>query len=338
MVRRTEGMLVNSASPSEGAASGGRFQILALDGGGLKGLFSAEVLAQLERDLDTHIVDHFDLIAGTSTGGIIALGLAIGMSPSEIVDFYSELGPSVFPQPDKRRLLQRLRGPRYQQKPLRDALQGVFGDRTLADAERMLVIPSYDIDSRQVHLFRTPHSARLTRDLHIPMVDVALATTAAPTYLPAAVVDSVHLVDGGLWANNPTMVAVTEAGGELQLDLATVRVLSLGTTSEVKPAPDKLAAGGLVAWGLEAAPLFLDAQAQTAFNQASHLLGKGNVVRVDPRVAEGEFRLDLAHPDKLRARAASASRHAAPLVRETFLDHRAVRYKQHNTHVGARHV
>jgi predicted acylesterase/phospholipase RssA len=309
-----------------------------LDGGGLKGLFSAQVLARLEEDLHTRIVDHFDLIAGSSTGGIIALALSIGMPPSQIVDFYSELGPRVFPDAGKRRLVRRLRSPRYDQQPLRDALRDVFGDRRLGDAERMLVIPSYDIDSRQVHLFRTPHSARLTRDLNIPMVDVALATTAAPTFLPSALVDNVHLVDGGVWANNPTMVAVTEAGGELQLDLATVRVLSLGTTSEVKPVPDKLAAGGLCAWGAEAAQLFLDAQAQTAFNQAAHLLGKEDVVRVDPHVAEGEFRLDLAHPEKLRGKAANASRHAAPEIREKFLDHRAVPYKEHVTIAGAAHV
>jgi patatin-like phospholipase/acyl hydrolase len=199
----------------------------------------------------------------------------------------------------------------------------------------MLVIPSYDIDSRQVHLFRTPHSPRLTRDLNIPMVDVALATTAAPTFLPCAFVDSVHLVDGGVWANNPTMVAVTEAGGELQLDLGTVRVLSLGTTSEVKPISDKLATGGLVAWAPAMAQLFLDAQAQTAFNQASHLLGKEDVVRIDPHVAEGEFRLDLAHPDKLRGKAAQASRHFAPEVRARFLDHRASSYQQHVVTSGA---
>jgi patatin-like phospholipase/acyl hydrolase len=301
----------------------------------LKGLFSAQVLAHLEQDLGIRIIDHFDLIAGTSTGGIIALALAIGMRPKEIVEFYSQLGPRIFPQPEKHRLLRRLRAPRYSQQPLRDALRDVFGDRRLRDAERMLVIPSYDIDNREVHLFRTPHSSRLVRDLNIPMVDVALATTAAPTFLPASVVDSTHLVDGGIWANNPTMVAVTEAGGELGLDLRSVRVLSLGTTSEVKPISGKLAAGGLVAWSREIAPLFLDAQVQTAFNQAYHLLGKDDIVRIDPSVAEGEFQLDLAHPEQLRGKAGSASRRAAPDVRARFLDHHAVSYKNHSVTTGA---
>jgi patatin-like phospholipase/acyl hydrolase len=228
-----------------------------------------------------------------------------------------------------------LRGPRYEQPPLRDALREVFGDRRLRDAERMLVIPSYDIDSRQVHVFRTPHSSRLVRDVNIPIVDIALATTAAPTFLPAAVVDSAHLVDGGIWANNPTMVAVTEAGGELGLDLRSVWVLSLGTTSEVKPVATKLAQGGVVAWGTHMASMFVEAQSQTAFNQAYHILGKQNIVRINPPVAEGEFRLDLAHPEKLRGKAGNASRHAAPEVRTKFLDHIATPYERHIVTSGA---
>jgi patatin-like phospholipase/acyl hydrolase len=312
-----------------------RFQILALDGGGLKGLFSAQVLSHMEEDLGTRIVDHFDLIAGTSTGGIIALALSIGMRPAEIVDFYSRHGSRIFPRADRPRWLRRIRRPRYDSGPLRAALQEVFGDRKLGEARRMLVIPSYDIDSRTVHLFRTPHSPRLTRDLRIPMVDVALATTAAPTFLPSATVDRAHLVDGGVWANNPTMVAVTEAGGELCLPLSSVRVLSLGTTSEVRAISEKLASGGLLAWRRDAVPLFLEAQAQTAFNQARHLLGKEDIVRIDSAVPEGEFRLDLAQPEKLRARAAAVSRHASPEVRAKFLDHVAMPYGQQVSAVGA---
>lgn len=307
--------------------SSDRLQILALDGGGLKGLFSAQVLAHLEADLDIRILNHFDLVAGTSTGGIIALALSIGMRPKDIVDFYSTKGPLIFPDAHRRQLLRRLRRPRYDPQPLREALLEVFGDKRLRDAERMLLIPSYDIDSGQVHLFRTPHSTRLVRDLHVSMVDVALATTAAPTFLPAATVDSVHLVDGGVWAANPTMAAVTEARGELYWDLDAVRVLSLGTTSEVQRMPDDLVTAGAAAWASRAASLFLQAQAQTALNQASHILGKANVVRIDAHVAEGEFRLDLAHPDKLRSKAASASRHFAPQVQATFLDHAGSPYQ-----------
>jgi uncharacterized protein len=308
-----------------------RFQILAFDGGGLKGLFSAAVLGHLEDDLGVRITDHFDLIAGTSTGGIIALGLAIGMRPWDIVEFYSKHGPRIFPDAQRPKWLRRLRGPRYNPGPLRAALAEAFGAQLLADAEKRLVIPSYDIDTNTVHLFRTPHSPRLNRDLRVPIVDVALATTAAPTFLPAHRLDGTNLVDGGVWANNPTMVAVTEAGGELGLPLSCVRVLSLGTTSEVQPMQDTLARGGLISWGKRGAGLALDAQALTANNQASHLLGRESVLRIDPTVAAGEFRLDLAHDRKLLSRAANASRHASPDVRVKFLGHTAAPYTPFRT-------
>lgn len=308
-----------------------RFQILAFDGGGLKGLFSAAVLGHLEEDLGVRMTDHFDLIAGTSTGGIIALGLAIGMRPWEVVEFYSKHGPRIFPDAERPRWLRRMRGPRYQPGPLRAALEDVFGTRMLADAEKRLLTPAYDIDANTVHLFRTPHSPRLNRDFRVPIVDVALATAAAPTFLPAHHLDGTNLVDGGVWANNPTMVAVTEAGGELGLPLSCVRVLSLGTTSEVRPMRDALARGGLITWGRRGPGLVLDAQALTAHNQASHLLGRKSVLRIDPAVVAGEFRLDLAHDRKLLSRAANASRHASPDVRANFLDHTAAPYTPFRT-------
>jgi uncharacterized protein len=308
-----------------------RFQVLALDGGGLKGLFLAAVLGHLEADLGVRITDHFDLIAGTSTGGIIAVGLAIGMRPWEIVEFYSMHGPHIFPQAERPKWVRRMRGPRYGPGPLRAALHDVFGARVLADAEKRLVIPSYDIDANTVHLFRTPHSPRLNRDFRVPMVDVALATSAAPTFLPAHRLEGANLVDGGVWANNPTMVAVTEAGGELGLPLRCVRVLSLGTTSEVRPMDDALANGGLISWARRGPGLALDAQALTANNQAAHLLGRDHVLRIDPVVAAAEFRLDLAHDRKLLSRAANASRHASPDVRAKFLDHVAAPYTPFRT-------
>ncbi len=97
--------------------TGGRFQILSLDGGGLRGMFSAAVLARLEEDLDVRVVDHFDLIAGTSTGGIIALGLGLGMSPRDILQFYTDHGPRIF------RDRSRLRGVRHLLPWARDAVE-----------------------------------------------------------------------------------------------------------------------------------------------------------------------------------------------------------------------
>jgi uncharacterized protein len=313
-----------------------RFQILSLDGGGLKGVFSAAVLAALEEDLNVTITEHFDLIAGTSTGGIIALALGIGMRPREVVEFYTRLGPSVFPDAPRRRLLRRLRRSRYESGPLREALGEVFGTRLLGDSAKRLVIPSYDIGEDDVHLFRTPHIPRLRRDWRVRMVDVALATSAAPTYLPACMIGSSRLVDGGVWANNPTMVAVTEAAGELGQSLDSLRVLSIGTTSEVRDRPTRLDHGGYVAWAFEVTDVLLRGQARTAYNEAVHLLGRKSVVRIDPVVAEGQFRLDLARADRLLSKASKHSRDWSPEVAQKFLDHRAPAYVPHNmTRTGA---
>src|SRR3989442_5590388 len=158
-----------------------RFQILSLDGGGIKGLFSAAVLAKLEEDLNTNITDHFDLIVGTSTGGIIALGLGLGMKPQEIVQFYVESGPQIFRDRLGLSKFKHWLSCKFPQHPLRTALQKCFGDRPLADSKKRLVIASYNCGADDIYLFKTPHHERLRRDYKVPMWKVALATSAAPT-------------------------------------------------------------------------------------------------------------------------------------------------------------
>jgi len=194
---------------------GRRFQILSLDGGGLRGVFSAAVLANFERDAGIRVVDHFDLIAGTSTGGIIALGLALGMSPRAMVEFYTELGPGVFRDRGRVRSVRRLLRSKYPAGRLRAALTDVFGDRTFGESTKRLIITSYNLGSDDVYLFRTPHLPHLARDWRESVVDVAMATSAAPTYLPGVSLHGARLVDGGLWANNPSTVALAEAVGPL---------------------------------------------------------------------------------------------------------------------------
>ncbi len=170
-----------------------RFQVLVLDGGGYRGMFSAASLACLEEDLGTGFVDHFDLVVGTSTGGIIALALGLGLHPAELVDFYLEWGDRIFAHPRIRQLRQLVR-PKYNAGHLREALIAVFGDRLLGDSGKRLCIPSYDLLRDDVHLFRTPHHVDLVRDWKTPMVDVGLATTAAPTYFPAHELDGYRLI------------------------------------------------------------------------------------------------------------------------------------------------
>jgi uncharacterized protein len=298
------------------------FQVLSIDGGGFKGMFAAVLLACLEADLGISVVDHFDLIVGTSTGGIVALGLGAGLGPSEITNFYIEHGPSIFGHPRWKAPVRLFRA-KYRTAPLRHALEVAFGELTLGDSKVPLAIPSYDLCNDDVHLFRTPHSPQLLRDRRERMVDVALATTAAPTYLSAHKLRGMRLIDGGMWANNPTLVGIVEAVTTFGYTLAETAVFSIGTTIETVKRPARLDQGGLVPWAGDAIAVVLRSQSLTAHNHARLLLGEDRMLRVDPQVPAQDLRLDRVSPEKLRGRAEHCSRQISSQFRERFCGHRA---------------
>jgi len=300
-----------------------RFQILSLDGGGLKGIFSAALLAHIEEDCQTKIIDHFDLIAGTSTGGIVALGLAMGLSPREIVSFYVAKGPKIFANNPFSVAKQCVRN-KYNPLQLELALKECFGEKKLADSLKRIVIPSYNIGEDDVYLFKTPHHQRLRRDYKVPVWKVAMATSAAPTYLPAFKgLDHVRLVDGGVWANNPVMVAISEAISMLDVKMDEIYVMSVGTTYEVKGRSSKLDNGGFLQWKKDAVEVIMRAQSIGTLNQAQHLLGKEHISRLDPKVPDGLFALDKLSETELLAKASHESRHFTPVFQEKFRDHKA---------------
>lgn len=303
-----------------------RFQILALDGGGMRGMFGAAVLARLEQDLGLRVVDHFDLITGTSTGGIIALGLGLGLSPQEILEFYLEHGPRIFRDRSRLRGVRRLVRAKYPAEPLRAALTKVFGDRTFGESSHRLVIPSYNLGKDDVYLFRTPHLPELRRDWRERAVTVAMATTAAPTYLPGLALDGARLVDGGMWANNPSMVALTEAVGPLKKPLSAIRIVSIGTTGDLRRRGRRLDRGGLLPWAVDAVDVLMRAQSESAYRQVCHFVGRDNVLRINPMVPTGTVSLDRVNADDLRGLAAHESRTAAPSFDRSFADHRAPAY------------
>ena len=308
-----------------------RFQILSLDGGGIKGLFSAAVLSAIEEDLDIRVVDHFDLITGTSTGGIIALGLSIGMRPREIVEFYLSKGQKIFPHWFGVKWLQHWFWRKFSQAPLKAALENCFKDKRLADCTKRVVIPSYSVGDDDVYLFRTPHAERLKRDWKVPLWKVALATSAAPTFFPCCRhVDRLRLIDGGVWANNPTMVGVVEAHGTLRIPLEAIHVFSIGTSDAVTRRKKSLDQGGKLPWvtGNDAVDVIMRGQSIGVHNQASFLLGRDHVERWNPKVASDEFTLDGVHKaDDLVGKAAHTSRIMMPTFYEKFTAHTAAEYK-----------
>lgn len=303
-----------------------RFQILALDGGGYRGMFSAAVLAALEEDHGSSVLAHFDLVVGTSTGGLIALGLGAGIGAAGLVDLYLRAGSQIFPTSPIGRVVHLFRS-KYDARPLRRALHPVIGDRILGDSQIPLVIPAYDLSSDCPYLFKTPHHPRLRRDWREKMVDVALATTAAPTYFPAHPLQAVRLIDGGVWANNPAVVGIAEAVSMFGAPLSAVRVFSLGTTSDLRHRHRRLDRGGALQWATAAVDVILRGQSLGANNTAMHLLGEKSVQRVDPPVPVGLLGLDKVNPADLMAFARKASRDAMPRFEAEFCDHTAPPYK-----------
>lgn len=306
----------------------GRFQVLALDGGGAKALFTAHVLARLEDDLQIKVRDSFDLIAGTSAGGIIALALGAGISPAEIVDRYSSLVSRVFPRHRRAwwTLPRRAARPTYAQKALRAALTDVFHDVKLGDSSKRLLVPAWDVQNGGVYLFKTPHHPRLRRDWKISMVDIALATTAAPTFFPAALVDGQRFIDGGVWANNPSVVAITEAVRALEVPLEAIRVLNVGTTEKLLGSPRYLDQAGFGRWATRAAPLVLAASSRGGQAIAQNLLGGDRYHRFDALVHAGLYSLDKIDANALAGVAGAASRMLAPDYSSYFADHTAAAY------------
>ena len=278
-------------------------RVLSLDGGGMRGTYTATYLDRVAgafaarrgvEELD--IGAAFDLIVGTSTGGIVACALAAGIPLSEITDLYVAHGPKIFtrPLPTGANVIpdiwSRPRALADGTDALRDALEKRLGRVTLAEiyAARgiALAIPATEMGQHRAWVFKTPHLKETTnhRDDNYSLVDVCLATTAAPVYRSMAAINHPDkndggyrvFVDGGLWANNPVLVGLIDA-----LDMTVpgqeIHIFSIGTCPV--PAGERIDRSavhrGLPQWkfGGDAASLAIDAQ-QFAFDHMAKKLAR----------------------------------------------------------------
>src|SRR5450432_4160025 len=207
-------------------------RILTIDGGGIKGVFPAAFLATLEDELGGPIGEYFDLIAGTSTGGIIALGLGLGMTAKEMLQLYRDTGGRIFQRRRPRAPFFGLFRAKHTNAALRHALVAAFGESFLGESRTRLLIPSLDLAAERVHLYKTAHHPALVSDYKVPAVEVALATVAAPTDFPSHMSpEGMPYIDGSMWARNPLGLAIIEAIGVLDWKRDDIKVLSLGCTS-----------------------------------------------------------------------------------------------------------
>jgi patatin-like phospholipase/acyl hydrolase len=277
------------------------FKILSLDGGGTRGIYTAEVLCRCEEAFcgGVPLARHFDMIAGTSTGGIIALGLGLGIPTAEINGFYRYDGRRIFPpQPGRwagklKQHFSWLRAPKLMHEELENALQSRFGEHLLGESMTRLIIPAFMMPKTEIAVFKTDHHEDFRNDHRTPMRLVARATSAAPTYLKGLEHQETGriFIDGGVWANNPTMVALVDAVTTYQLSFDQVEIFSIGTGNVPFELCKPEVFRGLVAWreAIRAA-MFLTTDNATA--QVKLLLGPERCLRIEPTAEDAAIDLD----------------------------------------------
>ena len=230
-------------------------RILSLNGGGARGLFTISLLAEIERIIESKtdnenvkIAHYFDLITGTSIGGILALGLAAEKSARELEAVFRENAPLIFPEakvpwflPRKCYEMFRL-GTRalYKTAPLAKVITDMVGsDKTFNELTRRVMIPAVNVSTGKPQFFKTPHNPHFTRDGRLTLLDAALATSAAPTYFAPHYCKELdaYFVDGGLVANNPSFIGLHEVFRDMTSDfpnakVSDVKILNIGTLGE----------------------------------------------------------------------------------------------------------
>ena len=301
-IKRSSGTLQRRRVPVPWP-DGHEFRILSIDGGGIRGIFPAAFLAGLERQcLDGRsIAGYFDLIAGTSTGGIIALGLASGYTAADICRLYVERGCEIFPPiPDNwvgdlrrawRRIFQLFKV-RYDREALMRVLRELFGSRRFGGTTKRLCIPSFDGRHGEPYIFKTPHHPDYRLDRHEFAVKVASATAAAPMYYAPMDDGGYKFIDGGVWANNPIMIALVDVLSCFDVARDHIRILSLGSGNRPYTVGRiKARVGGAFAWHdiMHAA---MRLQSHNAIGQAGSLIGRERITRVDAPANAHRIALD----------------------------------------------
>ena len=262
-------------------------------------MFSAAVLAAIEEHCGKRAIDCFDLISGTSTGGIIAIAIGLGVSAEDILTFYESKGEVIFPGTGLlHRTYTNLRhfiAPRRSQEVLRKAISSVIQERQLGESKVRLVIPVFNAVAGAPEQFRTAHHELFKTDCSFPATDIAVATSAAPTYYSAYEFphNGAFYVDGGMWANCPTMVALSEATEYLDWPAEEIDILSIGTTSTPMHINAAKRGGGVLQWNSTLLDVLMAGQAQSAQIQAKSFTN-GGFHRIDTVVERGRFSLDDA--------------------------------------------
>ena len=279
------------------------FNILSIDGGGIKGIFPAALLAQIETQLlqGISVAEYFDLITGASTGGIIALGLANKLKATNMLEIYMDRGEEIFP-PNSNGLFGKMKAVgseilntflyRYDHEPLNAILSEVFGERILRECHNRLCIPSFDGKYSEVYIFKTPHHPDYHLDANEKLTTVARATSAAPTFFHPLDTGQFTFVDGGVWANCPVMIGIVDALACFDVPPNRIRILSISCgDSPYFVNDEKQMRGGKWQWR-EVIFAAMHLQSQNAVGQAGLLIGPDKILRISPPTIEKPIKLD----------------------------------------------
>jgi uncharacterized protein len=311
-------------------------KILSIDGGGIRGIVPAMILSALQQRIGKDLAQVFDLIAGTSTGGIIALGIGTAAnngkpySPDELLNMYVENGPAIF----KKNLLtpaHEVLLPKYSPDALQTTLVEFFEKTLFSTALTPLLISSYDLQGEQPFFFKS-HFIAAWPNYDWEIVSIARSTSAAPTYFPPYHLtkgkEDYALVDGGVFVNNPAMAAYAEARN-LYPDATKFTVLSVGT-GDRQDAISYAAAKewGLVGWAKQIVPVLMDSVSEAVDYELAAILGADYTRLQVPHLQAAEGDMDNVTPDNIHNLQELAREYVASPEVSTTLDKLALILKQ----------
>lgn len=261
------------------------FHILALDGGGTRGIYTAQLLNKVEQLLDVRIKDCFDLIVGTSTGAIIAGAVVSDIPMDEIVELFEIEAPDIFRE-------KWYRNPLFFSKYSNENLAQIIAKHIpaipLSEISKPLMITTSEIAKSELHIFRSNYTEKPGEsdysDGDVCLRDAIVASCAAPTFFAPKQIKKHLLADGGLWANNPSVAAYTEALTNFGKQATQVKIMSIGTGHSTAMYRKRRGWGFLSGWGgIKLISYVMTLQSQASANMVKLLL-KDNYLRIDPPI------------------------------------------------------
>jgi len=264
------------------------FWILSIDGGGIRGIFTAQILKRIQEEMAIRFSDKFDIIAGTSTGSIIAAALAVDYPIDKIVTLYKTRGGKIF-SPNYSEIFnwknwKALFKSKYNNHFFKQELSAIFKDKTLSDPKTRLIMPASDISNGNVFVLKSKYDPNFVRDKDVKISDAVLASCSAPTFFDPHSVKEYLLADGGLWANNPALVALTEAmGRRFKIPRDNIRILSIGTGAGKKyyDPKDSSKQWGFKQWGTGLISTIMNLQSVNVENVVRFMLEDEKFLRIN---------------------------------------------------------